>query len=139
MRGNIGLVACCDAKASTPCQARDLYISPLFRAARDFAERSYTGWLILSAKHGVLQPTATVEPYDVALGQLAAAQRREWGERTAAQLVVILWDLRQWTFELHAGVHYRDALVPHLPYWSAPLAGLRIGQQLAWYRRHSCA
>jgi hypothetical protein len=92
--------------------------------------------LILSAKHGVLQPTATVDPYDVALGQLMATDRREWGERTAAQLRAIFGDLRQMTFRLHAGVHYRDALAPHLPHWTAPLAGLRIGQQLAWYRRH---
>src|SRR5262249_46090097 len=64
VHNNIGLVACCDAKVLIPCQARNLYISPLFRAAREFAERSYPAWLILSAKHGVLEPTATVEPYD---------------------------------------------------------------------------
>jgi hypothetical protein len=93
-------------------------------------------WLIVSAKHGVLQPTATVEPYDLALGQLTATHRSEWAERTAAQLWETFGDLRQWTFHLHAGVDYRDALVPHLPHWTAPLAGLRIGQQLAWYRRH---
>jgi hypothetical protein len=93
-------------------------------------------WLILSAKHGVLEPTATVEPYDLALGQLRAAHRSKWGERTAAQLRDTFGDLRQWTFHLHAGAQYRDALAPQVPHWTAPLAGLRIGQQLAWYRRH---
>src|SRR4051794_31909245 len=50
---DIGLVACRMSKAYRPLPACDLYVSPLFRAARAYAERRYgpEDWLILSARH----------------------------------------------------------------------------------------
>ena len=38
----------------------------------------------------------------------------------------------------HAGALYRDAITRVVPHQVRfPLAGLGIGQQLAWYRRHA--
>ena len=38
---HIGLVACGRTKADRPTPARELYVSPLFRAARAYAECRY--------------------------------------------------------------------------------------------------
>jgi hypothetical protein len=75
---DIGLVACSRLKADRPLPARELYVSPLFRAARAYAERRYGSecWLILSAKHGLVDPETVLAPYDVTLRQLSAANAR---------------------------------------------------------------
>ena len=36
-------------------------------------------------------------------------------------------------FIILAGDKYRKYITPELAHWSAPLKGLRIGQQLSWY------
>jgi hypothetical protein len=135
-RLNIGLVACSMRKAGRPLPARDLYVSPLFRAARAYAERRHgpENWLILSALHGLVHPDQLLAPYDLTLRQLTRAERAAWGGRVAIELSdrfpagTVLW--------FHAGSFYRAAIAPvvTLPV-RAPMAGLRIGQQLAWYRR----
>jgi hypothetical protein len=54
-RPDIGLVACSRRKADRSLPARELYVSPLFRAAFGYAERRYgpERWFILSARHGL--------------------------------------------------------------------------------------
>ena len=87
-RLDIGLVACSMRKADRPLPARDLYVSPLFRAARAYAERRYgpEGWLILSACHGLVHPNQVLAPYDLSLRQLTRAERAAWGDRVAIEL-----------------------------------------------------
>jgi hypothetical protein len=135
---DVGLVACSRLKADRPLPAGELYISPLFRAASAYAERRYgpEGWLILSARFGLVHPDQVLAPYDLSLRQITAAERAAWGDRVAVELTdrfpagTVLW--------LHAGALYRAAIAPVVAHQvRAPLAGLGIGQQLAWYRRHS--
>ena len=118
--------------------ARELYVSPLFRAARAYAEREYGPgrWLILSALHGLVDPDALLDPYDLSLRQLSAREREAWGNRVAVELTdrfpagTVLW--------FHAGTLYRDAIARVVAHQVRfPLAGLGIGEQLAWYRRHA--
>jgi hypothetical protein len=133
----IGLVACSRSKLDRAAPARELYISPLFRLARCYAERYYGHghWFILSALHGLVDPETRVEPYDLCLQQLSSAERSVWGRRVARDLrdrfgatTIVL--------HLHAGAAYRDSIVGAVPHTvEAPLIGLRIGEQLAWYRR----
>jgi hypothetical protein len=129
---DIGLLACSRTKLDRSAPARELYCSPLFRAARAYAEQRYGAGRWLSARHGVVEPDALLEPYDLALQSLGANDRRHWSERVAADLArrfppsTIYW--------LHAGALYRKALARAFANSRAPLAGLRIGQQLAWYR-----
>jgi hypothetical protein len=61
---DIGLVSCSRLKADRPLPARELYLSPLFRAASAYAERRYGSdrWLILSARHRLLHPTRCWAP-----------------------------------------------------------------------------
>ncbi len=76
-------------------------------------------------------------PYDLTLRLLTARQREAWGDRIAIELTdrfpagTVLW--------FHAGALYRDAIAPVVAHQVRfPLAGLGIGQQLAWYRHHAC-
>jgi hypothetical protein len=131
---HIGLVACSRTKTDRPVPARDLYVSPLFRAARAYAERHYDRWFIPSARDGLVDPSMVLAPYDLSLRQLNTRDREAWGDRIAVELTdrfpagTVLW--------FHAGTLYRDAIAPVVPHQVRfPLAGLGIGQQLAWYRR----
>jgi hypothetical protein len=135
---HIGLVACSRTKLSRPAPARELYVSPLFRAARAYAERHYGPgrWLILSALHGLVDPETVLAPYDLNLRQLSDREREAWGNRVAVELTdrfpagTVLW--------FHAGALYRDTIASVVPHQVRfPLTGLAIGQQLAWYRRHA--
>src|SRR5437870_1912296 len=80
-RLRVGLVACSKTKADRPTTACELYRSPLFRAARAYAERSYHTWLILSARHGAVRPTSVLEPYDATLARMPSAKRQAWARR----------------------------------------------------------
>jgi hypothetical protein len=136
---HIGLLACSRTKADRPAPARELYVSPLFRAARAYAERCYGSgqWLILSAKYGLVEPDRVLAPYDLGLRQLTPLQRVAWGDRVATELTdrfpagTVLW--------FHTGALYRDVIAPVVAHQVRfPMAGLGIGQQLAWYRQHAC-
>lgn len=68
--------------------------------------------------------------------QLSASERKLWANRVAVQLTdrfpagTVLW--------FHAGALYREAIASVVPHQvRCPLAGLGIGKQLAWYRRHA--
>lgn len=141
----IALVACAKAKLAAPAPAGELYASPLFQLTRRYVEAGpdYFDWYIVSAKHGLVDPDETLEPYDVTLAALRPAEREQWAERTASELVALYGDALDRgvdvQVDLYAGAPYRRALVPHLerPGFRvrAPLAGLRIGEQLAWLNR----
>lgn len=123
----IGLVGCCEQKQVFACCARDLYRSVLFRLAAAYCERTYDQWFILSARHGLLHPDLVIEPYDERLPGDKAG-RRQWGNWVSVQLI----DHWPATLYVHAGEEYASALAEWRPVLR-PLAGLSIGQRLAWY------
>lgn len=128
------LVACVAAKLDHAAEARDLYISPWFRKARAYVERTGSPWYILSAKHGLLDPGAVIQPYDMTLGALGAPARRLWGVRVVDELARVV-DAAAPLIVL-AGRSYRDPLWPHIAQRAtAPMEGLAIGEQLAWLKR----
>jgi hypothetical protein len=129
----IGLVACSKTKLPHPAPARELYQGTLFRLSRAYVERECgSSWFILSAKYGLVLPAQTLEPYNVFLGDLAAAARRAWAARVLAALEIrgLLSRANSWL--VLAGKRYREFLVPILPgEVQVPLAGLGLGQQIA--------
>jgi hypothetical protein len=140
----VGLVGCVATKRSEPAAARDLYTSPLFAGRRATVERSCDAWFILSAMHGLVDPEQVLAPYDLALGDLSAAERRGWSRSVLGDLSSKLGDLVDHVFEIHAGAAYVEhGLIPGLREAGAevewPLAGLGLGEQLAWYRAASPA
>jgi hypothetical protein len=136
VRQTVVLVACAATKLDRPAPAQDLYRSGLFRKARRWAERHGDRWYILSAKHGLVPPEWLLEPYDRTLNQMTAAERRAWAAQALADLITLTAPGDTHLVFL-AGVAYRAQLgvaAERLGYTvEAPLAGLGIGKQLAWF------
>src|SRR6266567_8408523 len=138
-RVRVGLVGCVKGKASEATPARNLYTSPLFRGRRSFVERSCDRWFILSAKHELLNPNQTVEPYNLELRELSRTQRREWSQRVLSQLEHALGDLCDYEFEIHAGAEYvNNGLAAGLTKRGAtvvnPSGGRSLGRLLSFYK-----
>src|SRR4051794_35422349 len=133
------LLGCVKTKLERGAPAKDLYCSALWRGRRRHAESLGRPWVVLSAPHGLVGPEQYLEPYDLALSQLSAAARTAWGARVVDQLAARL-RLEKEAFEVHAGAHYLKAIEVPLQERgasvTAPLAGLKLGPQLAWYRDH---
>jgi hypothetical protein len=130
------LVSCAATKLDRPAPAADLYTSPLFRKARSYAEASGHPWFILSARHGLVEPTTVLEPYDTKLTDLTPGERSAWADRVARDL--FLRGFGGWgVFEVHAGDGYarplRHVLGRIALDITEPLAGLGIGRRLQWY------
>lgn len=130
------LVACGRKKQGHPAPACDLYTSDLFQKSRAYAERVGDAWFVLSAKHGLLEPTRVVEPYDLSLYDLNRGERGAWADRVLQTLALSTPPLS--SFVVLAGSRYRSDLVPALElaghHVTVPLAGLGIGRQLAWLK-----
>src|SRR4051794_514967 len=84
--GRILLVGCAKSKRADRAPARELYDSPLWRARRAHAVHSGCFWFIVSAKYGLLHPNTRIDRYDLALKEMAPADRRAWGVRVASDL-----------------------------------------------------
>jgi hypothetical protein len=80
------LLGCVKTKLDRRAPAKDLYCSRLWVWSRAYAEASARPWLILSAMHGLVEPEAQLDPYDLALAELTARERKEWGERVVRAL-----------------------------------------------------
>lgn len=139
VRHTVYFVSCVSKKGEHACEARDLYVSDLFRKARRFVEASGCPWFILSAEHGLVAPCQNIGPYERTLNKMGIADRRQWADRVAAQLANEAPDLRCAVFL--AGERYREFLIPHLKDRgvgvSIPMQGLPIGKQLRWLGQHS--
>lgn len=133
----IGLVGCASSKLSHPAPARALYTSGLFRKASAYAEATCGRWFVLSAKHGLVHPDAVLEPYDVKLGTNASASPSswEWADMVVRQLEDELADEPHPLLVTLAGEKYRTFLSRSAWPHEVPMAGLRIGEQLAWLNR----
>lgn len=108
--------------------------SVLFEKARRYCEEFHDTWFILSAKHGLLKPDGpAIEPYDLALSDLSAEERRKWGADVATEL------RRQYLTDerlvIHAGKDYYEPLMNDLDEveYEIPTEGLRYGESLSWY------
>jgi hypothetical protein len=126
----IGLVACCKTKLAEPTRADDLYRSPLFRKAKTYCLSHYSRWFILSAKLGLVDPGQVIAPYDCTLLDQDKPARAKWGQLVYRQLSAL--GLAEDIFVAHAGRAYITPLADKLRIVT-PLAGLGIGQQMAWY------
>jgi len=125
------LVACCSKKMSWAAPARDIYLSPLFRKSRRYAEQHGDGWFILSAKHGLLHPADIIEPYDETLNHKGVGARRNWTTMVAGQL----HPHRERQLVVLAGGLYCEWTSGFLVH--RPMRGLGIWAQMGWLNRHT--
>jgi hypothetical protein len=134
----IGLVGCVKQKAIAPRPARELYVSPLFVGRRQYVERSCDQWVILSARHGVVEPLTVLEPYDETLDTASTERRQRWSHWVLEQLAALFVPLDGHTFEIHAGRPYwafglADGLHAAGATVEMPTGDLPIGKLLAFY------
>lgn len=140
----IGLVSCVKSKRDRPAAAADLYTSPLFRGARCFVERSCEHWFILSAEHGLLAPDRVTAPYERTLTTASRDERRAWSQRVLSQVdEAFSGQIEGPIFEIHAGAAYEafgltQGLISRGARVELPLAGLRQGERLHFYKEHGC-
>lgn len=133
------LVGCVKSKRCAPSAAKDLYDSPLWRYRRAYAERSGVDWYILSAKHDLLDPEKMIAPYNLALTDLRAAERRAWSQRALDKLAAKVPVMRGCTIEIHAGAAYavfglEEGLRKAGARVRRPLSHIPgIGAQIKWY------
>lgn len=80
------LVSCVKKKLSRRAPARELYASPWFRKARAVVEATERPWYILSAKHGLVDPHAVIEPYEKTLNDLSKNERIGWARKVMRAL-----------------------------------------------------
>lgn len=124
----VGLVACAARKLPGTHRAEDLYQSALFKKARQWVIANCDNWFVLSAKHGLIHPSAEIDWYDVTLKNLTREERQAWADKVRLQLKAIV------TSEVElialAGESYCEPLMEFKV--RRPLKGMGIGQQLHW-------
>lgn len=134
----IGLVGCVKTKWIHPAPAQDLYISTLFKGRRKYVENSCDRWFVLSAKHGLVNPSEVIEPYDVALTEKSNTYRVDWSRQVVKQIQDELGELFDVTFEIHAGAAYRnygllEGLLDLGARVEVPTGDQRLGKLLSFY------
>ena len=141
VKPDIMLVGCVKGKLEWAdlVAAKALYVSPLWRSRRIYAEQAGLPWYILSAKYGLLEPEERIAWYDLSLGELPAAERRAWSARVVDALGSKFPSLKGKVIEVHAGKDYVDfglatGLIKAGAIVSRPLLGIPIGMHLGWYR-----
>ena len=87
------LVSCVSVKLPGTAPAQDLYVSNWFLKARACIEALGCPWYILSAKHGLLDPASTIDPYDETLKTMSADRRRTWARGVIEDLAPRLEDV----------------------------------------------
>lgn len=66
--------------------AREQYDSPFFGLKREYAEAVCDDWVLVSEKHGILDPDERIAAYDDSLADLSDAERDEWVRKTSDAL-----------------------------------------------------
>lgn len=131
------------------------YSSQLFVLRKVYSELSGCEWAVLSARLGLWRsdqdrnPTDAGVPYSLKLSELQPADRAHWVCTVARDVTEYLSEPfhtggehlkpHQLQVEIHAGQQYAEPLGAVLRALGiatkCPVAGLGIGQQLAWYTR----
>lgn len=128
------LVSCTKAKTTRRAPAQDLYSSPAFLMKKRLIQRCNAEWMILSAKHGLVEPTTAIQPYDQTLTTMGMAARRQWANGLLPDLLARA--RRYGSVVLLAGDKYAEHLIGPLTDAgidvNRPMAGLRQGEQLQW-------
>jgi hypothetical protein len=131
---NIVLVSCAAMKRDCACEARDLYISPLFRKMRRYAEKNAEKWFILSSKYHLVRPEDVIEPYEMTLSNTPASEAKVWANETLGMLKKELYPTD--TVTVFAGKQYRRYLLEGIREICRevhiPMKNLGIGKQLQW-------
>lgn len=98
----IGLISCVKSKANKRCEAKDMYVSPLFKYMYAYAKKRCKEVYILSAKYGLLSENTPIVPYNVTLNSMSERQKKEWAKNIMLSLSK-RYDLNKETFLIMGG------------------------------------
>jgi hypothetical protein len=134
----IGLVAASKRRRGGVARAHEQFdLSPVFRRARDFCDRAYSEWYVLSTSCYLLAPPQQViAAHETPLRMLSAAERATWAEDVARQLRLRTARTDEpITFVLYASQLYGELLTRAAPDLSfeMPLSGMTFVERLHWY------
>jgi hypothetical protein len=131
----IVLIACSSKKGPTRARAKDLYSSPLFIKSHHYARKMQPDLVfILSAKYGLTALDRVIDPYDITLKRMSAAQIKDWSTGVLVELSRHT-DLDRDRFIFLAGSLYRKYLKDKLRFCEVPMEGMTIGRQLQFLGR----
>jgi len=130
----IVLISCVSKKLNHKAQAKELYISSLFKLNMKYAQSLNPDKIfILSAKYGLLSLEEEIEPYNETLNEKTDGEIKEWSEKVLKQLAKEA-DLENDEIIFLAGEKYRKYLVPQIKNYKIPMEGLGIGKQLEFLK-----
>jgi len=135
MGNNIALIACSKLKKNYACPANELYSeSTLFSLSYEYAKRTADKIYILSAKYGLVAEDTVLEPYNQTLKEMSRQQQMDWAEGVLHGLKKVC-NLQDDHFTILAGNTYCRDLVQSIPQYSLPLAGLALGERMAFLKK----
>jgi hypothetical protein len=108
----------------------------VFRRARDYCDRSYSEWYVLSTVYLLAQPNQVIGADEPALRVMHPAKRAAWAEAVAQQLRQrIARSAEPITFIVYASQHYVETLMRAAPDLTleSPLTGMSFVERLHWY------
>jgi hypothetical protein len=133
----IGLVAASKRRRGGIARAHEQFDpSPVFRRARDFCDRSYSEWYVLSTLHLLAPPQQVIGADEPALYLLSAAERVAWAEAVAGQLRArVARSAQPLTFVIYASQLYSEVMLRVAPdlVFEMPLTGMSFVERLHWY------
>lgn len=109
----IVLISCGKLKLKLAALAKDMYQGQLFKKSWQLAQMNYpkSERYILSAKHYLLDPDETIEPYDKTLNGMNVSKKREWAQNVIQQLKEKNYDFENDLFIFYTGKDYTKYLV----------------------------
>ena len=131
----IAFISCVKKKKMTPCAARELYSSDLFRKSLQYAEKHADKVYILSAKYGLLEPDDIIAPYEMTLKSMSVREQKRWAYSVYQKFIAKGGNPEESAVFL-CGENYRKYLILKFPNARVPLKGLSFGNQLKWYKEH---
>ena len=133
----IGLVATSKRRRGGIARAHEQFDpSPVFRRARDFCDRSYSEWYVLSTLHLLAPPQQVIGAEEPALYLLSASERMAWAKAVAGQLRArAARSAEPLTFVIYASQFYCELMVRVAPdlEFEMPLTGMSFVERLHWY------
>jgi hypothetical protein len=128
------LISCSKSKGGHRDLARNMYVSPLYRKSVMAAEEWRLSFSILSAKHGLLDPDRTIEPYDLTLKGTSKQFKLKWARKVDQQIRKSKFGNKR--LIVLAGDDYYAPLIEvgtdHPLNFFAPMEGLSLGNRLAF-------
>lgn len=82
----IAFIGCSKKKRGIPCEAREMYRGSLFLKSMEYCIREGFVVYILSAEHGLLEPSSIISPYEKTLNAMTKKEKKEWAIRVSGQL-----------------------------------------------------